>query len=493
MKTKAALTAFFFSVTGACLFSCGDRDSEGTADGWPAGDARASDAGNVTGSSDGSSDEVTEHDAGRDSEDDTDASDGRFDAASDDAGDDTGCIPSCAGRCAGTDGCSGVCPDTCAPPQTCGGGGIPNLCGGADAVQGRIAAGWDHTCVLTDAGGIKCWGSNKYGQLGDGTTEDRPSPVDVAGLSRSPVFVAAGSDHTCVLDEAGGIRCWGLNSTGELGNGTKYNSALPVDVAGLSAGVTMVAVGSSRTCALTDSGGVKCWGWNAFGQLGDGTTEDSTTPVDVYGLSTGVVAISAGSGHTCALTSSGGVSCWGKNNSGQLGDGTTQDRIVPVEVFGLSSDVIAIAAGVNNTCAVVASGALKCWGRNELGQLGVGNANVDGRKPVDVSGLPNGATAATVGRNHVCALTSLQGLKCWGANDRGQLGDGTTEDKSAPADVLTMTKGVAAVAAGWGHTCASVVPGGIKCWGTNEQGQLGNGVVVDTPNPNPSDVVGFGR
>ena len=231
-----------------------------------------------------------------------------------------------------------------------------------------IAAGDDHTCALTASGGVKCWGTNWSGQLGDGTTDDRLTPVDVSGLSSGVTAIAASRYHTCALTVSGGVMCWGA---GPLGDGTTDARLIPVDVSGLSSGVTAIAAGGNHTCALTASGGVKCWGENAFGQLGDGTIDARLTPVDVSGLSSGVTAIAAGVSHTCALTVSGGVKCWGENGDGQLGNGTDYSRLTPVDVSGLSSGVVDIAAGWRHTCALTASGGVKCWGSNDYGQLGI--------------------------------------------------------------------------------------------------------------------------
>jgi alpha-tubulin suppressor-like RCC1 family protein len=337
-----------------------------------------------------------------------------------------------------------------------------------------IDLGDHHTCALTNGGAVKCWGNNGAGQLGDGTTSHRFIPVNVVGLSNGISAISAGAGHTCALTSSGGVKCWGANSDGELGDGTTTGRTTPTAVFGLSSGVIAISANGYHTCALTSAGGVKCWGDNEFGQLGDGTITDRLTPVDVSGLTSGVSAISSGFGHTCALTSAGGVKCWGYNYHGQLGDETTTNRRTPTDVFGLSNGVIAIAAGGNHTCALTSAGGAMCWGYNRKGQLGNGQ-NTNSPRPINVSGLASGTAAISGGSFHTCALTSEGGMKCWGLNHWGELGDGTKTDRNTPVDVTGLISGISAVSLGSYHTCALTTEGGVKCSGWNQYGQLGDG------------------
>jgi len=187
---------------------------------------------------------------------------------------------------------------------------------------------------------------------------------------------------------AGAVKCWGWNATGALGDGTTTSSTTPVDVVGLGSGVASVSAGGEDSCAVTTAGAVKCWGYNVIGALGDGTTTSSTTPVDVVGLGSGVAAVSAGGAHTCAVTTAGGVKCWGNNSDGELGDGTGFSSTTPVGVVGLGSGVASVTAGATHTCAVTTAGGVTCWGRNYYGELGDGTTYTDSTTPVAVVGLP---------------------------------------------------------------------------------------------------------
>lgn len=252
----------------------------------------------------------------------------------------------------------------------------------------KIAAGNGHTCAITLSGGVKCWGLNFFGQLGDNSNNNRRTPVDViSGPSLPPLAgvtaIATGLNHTCVLIN-GGALCWGDNAKGQLGDGSTAQRLTPVAVSGLASGVAAIGGGAEHTCALTTSGGVQCWGSNDIaGQLGNNSSINQPLPVDVTGLTSGVSAISAGSVHTCALTTTGGAKCWGNGNIGQLGNGSLDSSPVPIDVVGLASGVSAIAAGRDHTCFLMASSGVKCTGFNGYGQLG-DNTDQFRLSPVDV-------------------------------------------------------------------------------------------------------------
>jgi alpha-tubulin suppressor-like RCC1 family protein len=353
-----------------------------------------------------------------------------------------------------------------------------------------LATGDSYSCAVVN-GGVQCWGDNLNGLLGNGSTMDSNTPVQVTGVSSGVTALAAGSDHSCAV-VSGGVQCWGFNRYGQLGNGRTTNSDVPVQVTGLTSGVTAVATGSaefSPSCAVVN-GGVRCWGFNDRGQLGNGSSTNSTTPVQVVGLTSGVTAVSMGNDHSCAVVN-GGVRCWGDNSYGQLGDGTTAKSTTPVQVTGLTSGVTAVAAGYNHSCAVV-NGGVRCWGLNDSGQLGNGTTTdtyVPTSTPVQVTGLTFGVTALAAGGGHSCAVVN-GGVRCWGSNPLGQLGNGTTTNSTTPVQVTGLTSGVTAVEVGHHHSCA-VVNGGAQCWGSNFSGQLGNGRLGFNDSTTPVQVTGL--
>ena len=360
----------------------------------------------------------------------------------------------------------------------------------------QVSAGGFHTCALLQNGSVKCWGDNNSGQLGNNMTTDSSTPFQVLGLGSEVSAISAGYQHACAIQN-GSVKCWGYNYYGQLGDNTTTNSSTPVQVSGLDSGVSAISAGSHHTCALLQNGSVKCWGINNNGQLGDNTTTNSSTPVQVSGLDSGVSAISAGSHHACALLQNGSVKCWGRNNQGQLGDNTTNMSQTPISVVGFDSGVSAISEGGNHTCAIQ-NGSVKCWGSNSYGQLG-NNTIANSSTPVQVvsnssfSPLIN-VSAISVGENHTCAMLQNGFVKCWGQGNFAQMGNGSSNEiNRLPVTVIESTGGIlaniSAIEAGGTHTCA-IQNGSVKCWGSNYDGQLGRGAGIGIFNT-AQRVVGF--
>ncbi|MCL2825679.1 MAG: hypothetical protein FWD57_16935 [Polyangiaceae bacterium] len=252
-----------------------------------------------------------------------------------------------------------------------------------------VSAGVINTCAITADGGAMCWGNNSSGQLGNGTTISSLTPTKVSGFDSEVVDISIGSVHTCALNIEGGIKCWGSGVHGQLGTGFHDNLVpVPTQVQGLETGVTAIAAGADHTCALTVSGGVLCWGRNAECQLGDSTTASKHVPTPVVGLSSGIVAIAAGYDHSCAVNAAGGVRCWGFNDYQQLGDGSEFKRCETVQVANLYSGVTAVSAARYHTCAYTSPNKIMCWGRNGNYQLGIGVSTAYNSSPIEVIGFP---------------------------------------------------------------------------------------------------------
>ncbi len=338
-----------------------------------------------------------------------------------------------------------------------------------------LAVGEYHACARKSSGTLHCWGYNTYGQVGAGPGSAWAIEIATAvpGLSNI-TQVAVGNSHTCATSATGALYCWGSNSSGQIGVEPTWSSYyVPTLVPG-AGWASQVAAGSYFTCAITALSATKCWGSNSYGQLGNGNNFNQTNPVDVGGLY-GAHHLDAGTSHTCALLPGGYAKCWGFNGHGQLGNGSSGDYSdVPVDVSGLS-DATQIVLGGSYTCALMASGGVKCWGDNNHGQLGLGYVSYSPvTSPVDVPGL-SGVVALVAGGVHVCALLAGGTVKCWGDNYYGQLGNGSFVDSPSPVDVVGIT-GVTAIAAGGFNTCAVVSGGEVMCWGNNYHGQLGLGI-----------------
>ena len=266
-------------------------------------------------------------------------------------------------------------------------------------------------------------------------TVDSPSPSAVFGMSVA-AWPAVGAWHTCTVTNPCGASCWGDGTWGALGDGLELDSPVPVVVADLASNcVEQIASGNAFSCVSLLWGGLKCWGSNDYGSLGNGAWTFEPRPVDVLGDLGTVDHVAAGREHVCAVIGGGALHCWGQGTSGQLGDGSATDQNEPVQVPGFT-DVIAVAGGRAHTCAVTAGGPVYCWGDNTYGQLGDGTTS-GSNTAVPVSGIAN-AEAVTTGDDFSCALLSTGAVQCWGRNNSRQLGDGTTTDRALPADVIGL-------------------------------------------------------
>ena len=332
-----------------------------------------------------------------------------------------------------------------------------------------VSAGTSHTCAVTESGDVLCWGQHLAG-LGDGFTQLSSSPITVAGLPAPAMDVAVGESHSCVLLRDGAVMCWGSNASGQLGIGADVEEVdLPHHLSALGGKATSLVTGRQHSCALLDSGMARCWGDNSFGQIGNNGWNDMYLPTDVVTLSN-LESLSAGKEHSCAITESKRLHCWGRNHMGQLGDDTQAPSAAPI-LIGV--DYHRVEAGGEHTCGVDLEGWVQCWGANHAGQLGDGS--MDPRLSPDLHvELTVPVSAIAVGDHHSCALTRGGSLRCWGANNRGQLGDGTTYDAVLPDKLAGMPEsGTRMVAPGGTHACALTMTGKVLCWGNNHRGQTG--------------------
>ena len=355
-----------------------------------------------------------------------------------------------------------------------------------------VVSGRNHACAVVEGGALWCWGSNERGQLGalgDNPADDCANGEDVP-VSCTPVAVdidqvvtaaAAGLHHTCAVTAGGDVECFGGNESGQLGNGSFDDSAAPVKVR-IDPTIAAIAAGETQNCAVSDSQLVYCWGSNRAGQLAETAALISTSPARVAQLPD-VIGLEAGARHTCGRIN-GGVQCWGGNDSAQLGDGTLQSSATPVEVVAVAGSVPSLAPGEEHTCAINGSARVRCWGRNAHGELGpAGDEEVE-LAAVNVD-LDGDVGAIDSGDEHVCAARTDGVLYCWGSDGDGQLGNGEPET-SGP--VAVSLPDVIEVSCGDEHTCALQNSGDVYCWGANDNGQLGDGSTAQRTQPAASGI-----
>lgn len=361
-----------------------------------------------------------------------------------------------------------------------------------------VVASDTHTCARKTDGTLWCWGDNRYGQLGLGDVEPRalPAMVEELGSEVAGIYLPVGSGvistrtaFTCARKTDGTLWCWGNNENGQLGLGDTSNRLSPTRVTSLGDDVHAAALGSAFGCARKTDSSILCWGANESGQLGLGDTTERSTPVEVD-LGPGPAAryLTTGVAHTCARMTDGTLRCWGNNAFGQLGTGDNEPHSLPVAIDtgGPPSGVDVVVAGGQHTCVTHTDSTLACFGDNRYGQLGTGDdAPRSSATPVPFPQLAGGIPLITAGGSHTCVGRTDGTVWCFGANASGQLGNGGTDNSSTPTEVTgeLLAAGVAVVYAGGQHTCARTIDSALVCWGSNEYGQLGVGGGPGSPVP----------
>ena len=406
-----------------------------------------------------------------------------------------------------------------------------NLGTGRTAVA--VTAGGAHTCAILDNNDLKCWGNNEHGQLGVGgvnTNLSAPSSTSIdLGVGRTAVAVSAGWSHTCAILDNNDLKCWGGDANGQLGDGeTSTGRSTPPSTAidfGTGQNVALserdldgdgtymifqtrlnldyrersISSGNPHTCVILDNGSVSCWGRNDEGQLGNGGTTSSSTPTLTSSLGVGrtAVEISSGGYSSCAILDNGSVACWGSGFGGKLGNGGSSDKTTPTltSSLGVGRSAVALSVGKHSlsspVCAILDNGSVSCWGSSP------GNGGGSSNTPTLTSSLGPGRTAVTVssGGHHTCVILDNGDVSCWGSGGYGQLGNGGTADQSTPTITNSLGTGSTAVAisSGWYHTCVLLDSGSVSCWGRNSEGQLGNGGTTDQTTPTLTSSFGVGR
>ncbi|MDP2709885.1 MAG: RHS repeat-associated core domain-containing protein [Solirubrobacteraceae bacterium] len=341
----------------------------------------------------------------------------------------------------------------------------------------RVAAGAAHSVAVIPDGSVRAWGAGTSGQLGDGESSSSSVPVAVSDLTGGVRAVAAGGNHSLALLHDRTLRAWGSNDDGELGDGTTIQRSSPVAVSGLT-GVSAIATGPSNSVAVA-SGALYAWGENFLQQVGDGTTIDRHAPVAVVGATGTFTAVAQGANHTLALSSTGTVWSWGLGTNGQLGRSPASGTGDPPDVIPGLTNIVEVAAAGDWSMARDDLGRVWTWGRNTDGQLGrncIFGTCIDSAVPGMIAGLSE-MNAVAAGESHGLAIAGDDTARAWGANSSGQLGDGTTTQRDAPVAVFEIANAVA-VAGGASHSLAVRSDTGFRAWGLNSSGQVGDGTTT---------------
>ncbi len=372
----------------------------------------------------------------------------------------------------------------------------------APFVLQSISVGTSHACGVTAQHAAYCWGRNGDGELGntsvtatcgDAGVPCSTKPVRVAGNVAFSA-ISAGNNYTCAIATSGAAYCWGAGAYGQLGTGSQASSARPARVGIEGVQFRTISAGNNHTCAVTTTGTAYCWGSNAGGKLGTSAslTGGRTAPAPVAGRLS-FRTISAGYFHTCGVTRDGTTYCWGRNEQGELGTGSTTASGTPVRVAGsFAGRLVHAAVQFDYTCAVGEDGALRCWGANCFGQLGADStAEQCGTPPMPCSTSPKAAQTTDTYQDvsayfsHSCALTGGGAVQCWGENNQGQLGNGTDGGRATAPAAIAGALTYRAVTVGRQFTCALTADGTPQCWGRNAEGQLGTGDTSNRNSPTP--------